>query len=154
VRYLKIDAAAHRVELIEAATFREAERMCGLDPGAVDHATLVVDGDRLFRAPVNARSPRYRIAGLCVVTFSAGAAVGYFAFGRRLFEGNAIMFAFAPGGATIDIPTDTSQLTPRWFATAQEVEAAIEAGEIDRPQRTDLRWQWPQPSPIGVKVLP
>lgn len=137
MRYLKIDAALHKVEPIEATTFREAERMCGLEPGAVDFATLVLNSDHsglsivvyeygLFRPPVNSH---------------------YFSIGRRLYEGDALVFAFAAGGATVDIGKQV--IAPRWFATGQEVEAAIERGEIDRPKRYD-GWQWPQPAPQGM----
>lgn len=140
MRFVLIDPAARSWQMADHPTLDEALRAVGLKPGQVDFGSLgmgisiVVDEFGLFADP---------------------AKTSYFALGRGLYAGNAVIFAASPhDGETIDVPLELMDggPTPRWL-TAEGVEAAIQAGKIRRPQHTinngPPTWQWPQPAPAG-----
>jgi len=66
----------------------------------------------------------------------------FFAIGRSLFAGNAVLFAFDDVGSTIDL----EQMPPvLFFRDHHEVERSIEEDIIDRPEISvngRVLWQW------------
>jgi hypothetical protein len=74
---------------------------------------------------------------------------GTFQIGRRLFAGNALLFAYEALGNTIDFE-QIDNIGVTFFGGAAAVERAIAAGIIDRPTFSvngETVWQWPQPRP-------
>ena len=142
MKYGKIDAAAHKLTVIESGSWDSAKMMCGLKPLETDHGTIrhmegeggigiVVAEYGLFEPPLNQH---------------------YFAIGANLYAGDAMLFAYDGAGETIDF--DDRELPIRWFATAQEVERAIAMGEIARPAirfNGATMWQWPDPPAPGTR---
>lgn len=66
---------------------------------------------------------------------------GYFSFNGRLFNGNAVLFA-SPALAQ-HFESDCTHF--HWYANVDEVEAAIAAGEVARPQSAingEVFWEW------------
>ncbi len=106
MRYGRIDAVAHKMQIIETDTLDEGKRLCGLKPQETDHGLIVrvpgvgglglfVDEYGLFVPPLNQH---------------------YFALGERLYAGNALVYAFDATGVTIDFEDkDSEQLSIRWF---------------------------------------
>jgi len=138
MRYEKIDAVMHKVELLDLPTFEDAERACGLVPGHVDHGPLwragmrqlaiVVDEFGLFAPPINQH---------------------FFAIGRQLYAGNALIYAYGEYGETVDLDP-AAEVIPRFFASAYDADTAIRLGELERPRCADGRggtWEWPQQPP-------
>jgi hypothetical protein len=83
-----------------------------------------------------------------------GLAGSYFAYGKALISGVAIVYAVNDYGETEDISAaDADQIRERvrWFDSGDEVERAIKAGEVKRPrvsltipgQGTQVFWEWP-----------
>jgi hypothetical protein len=73
----------------------------------------------------------------------------YFAIGRKLFGGPAILYGFSEEGITIDLP----HMPQVFFMTVAGIEDAIERGQIDRPTMAvngEVIWQWPGPAPASV----
>jgi len=77
----------------------------------------------------------------------------YFAIGRQLFGGVAVLYRVDKDGETIDF---TWPIAPkvRWFADRAAVEREIEARLLDRPvmsissgNEVRVFWQWPDPRP-------
>jgi len=119
IRYILIDAAAKRETVVHLTSFEYALKEAGLTPGKVDHGTvmpglsIVVDEHSLFAPPDRQH---------------------YFAIDRRLYAGNALLYGSDKAGKTCDIDLDhCRKWYCRWFDNADAVEAAIAAGEIDRP---------------------
>lgn len=139
MKYGRIDAAAHKLDIIESDLFDSAERMCGLDPGKTDHGTIGHHPD---------------VGGIGIVVAEFGLFVPplnqyYFALDARLFAGNAMLYCYDEAGDTVDFD-DTGLVTPRWFASGMEVARAITKGELIRPQLSVngvVVWEWPQSRP-------
>jgi hypothetical protein len=146
MKYAKIDVLAHTLTVIEAADPQEGQRLCGLKHNKVDHGivyrepkeggiAIVVDEYGLFVRPLDQR---------------------YFAIGRHLYAGNAMLYAFDADGDTTDFGAVEEDLVRKhlsWFADATEVARAIFAGEVDRPEMLlngAKLWEWPNPPPEGV----
>lgn len=80
----------------------------------------------------------------------------YWALGRQLFSGPAIIFAADAEGETCDLPSILQHIRPRtnkphleshitWIGTAEKAETLIQGGQVDRPQTTingETVWQW------------
>ena len=75
----------------------------------------------------------------------------FFSLNGQLFNGNAVLFMADEEGETISLnPSIAKQLEPdcalfKWYANPSEVEAAIVAGEIVRPQSAvngKIFWEW------------
>jgi hypothetical protein len=144
MRYGRIDAVAHKMQIIETDTFDEAQRLCGLKPHEIDHGLIVnvpgvgglglfVDEYGLFVPPLNQN---------------------YFALGERLYAGNALVYAFDAKGVTVDFE-DSEQLSIRWFGSGHDVQRAIQRGEIIAPQirvNGELIWMWPAPRPASMRA--
>src|SRR5262245_49548986 len=139
--YGMIAAAEHSLVTFDAPDYVKALRMCGLNPGQVDHGhikkitdergtmlggiAIVVDEYGLRRPPLNQH---------------------YFGIGRRLYAGNGLLYMFDAYGTTVDYIDADGDVSPAWFAGAQDVERAIEAGDIIRPFRAvngRIEWEWP-----------
>ena len=124
---------------IEAPDVNDALVQAGLTPGKVDHGVL-------FRLSTR--------GGIGYVVYEYGMFVPaarqhYFAVGDTLIAGRTVLYEFAENGRTIDLHPDWV-IAPRWFSSVEEIEAAIEAGEVRRPQMAvngEVLWQWPQPAP-------
>ena len=76
-------------------------------------------------------------------------AIHYFAIGKQLFAGRAIVFAYDEAGETVSLSTHLLTSFPiRFFMNMKEVEGAIATREIDRPYAAingEVIWQWPSP---------
>jgi hypothetical protein len=71
----------------------------------------------------------------------------YFALNGKLYGGNALLYACNETGETIDL---TICPEPTFFKSADDVEAAIYMGKVERPiVALDDRivWKWPDPQP-------
>ena len=126
------------VETIEAPTLQAAEDAAGLHPMSTDHGVIAKPWDGM--------------PGIAFVVYEYSFFVNrgeqsFFAIGSRLIAGNAVFYGFDEAGETVDMPPFER---PRWFANANEVEAAIAAGDIIRPRNSGLDWEWPQPRPEGL----
>jgi hypothetical protein len=73
--------------------------------------------------------------------------IKYFSIYGQLFAGNAVLYAFAPSGETVDV----KQLPPvMFYRDMAEVERAIDVGAVKRPQMAYgdvVYWRWPDPPP-------
>jgi hypothetical protein len=130
MRYVIIDPQHRTILPGNFDSLRTAEQFAGLDPDKVDHGMLtrrigyVVFEFGLFVPPVDQH---------------------YFAIGRQLIAGNAVLYGVDEAGESVDLMGSTIP-DVRWFLGENDVEAAIEAGEIDRPQTAVngcVMWQWP-----------
>jgi hypothetical protein len=119
------------VRVQDCGDFADALRAVGLRSSGTDHGSvsdvlaIVVHETSLFR--------RDRIK--------------YFSIYGQLFAGNALLYAFAPSGETVDV----RQLPPiMFYRDMAEVERAIDAGAVKRPQMAygeTVYWRWPDPPP-------
>jgi hypothetical protein len=137
MKFGRIDVENCSTTTVDHENLDAAKRACGLRN--VDFVTLthtrgvggvqiVVDEFGLY-APVNQQR--------------------YFSIGRRLFAGNALLFAYEALGNTIDFE-QIDNIGVTFFGGAAAVERAIAAGIIDRPTFSvngETVWQWPQPRP-------
>jgi hypothetical protein len=139
MKYGSINATSQQMTMIECDSFGEAKRACGI--GNVDFGTLVHTAN---------------VGGIQIAVdefgmFKPAGEQVYFAIGRRLFAGNALLFAINGRGETVDLSISELEYVPvRYFEDAHEVERAIAADEIDRPEMCvngELFWQWPWPRP-------
>lgn len=76
----------------------------------------------------------------------------FFAIGRSLYAGNAVIFCEVDGKPADVDPEFYNHLlaTIRFFNSSKEVEDAIEAEEIIQPSLSigdETVWVWPQPAP-------
>lgn len=77
----------------------------------------------------------------------------YFALGRNLYAGNAVVFHEDAKGNLVDVdPVVYNKLLAeiRFFNSSEDVEKAITADEITQPSMTvggEVVWTWPQPRP-------
>jgi len=136
MKYGRINPFEHKLDVIDAGDFSMAQRMCGLEPGRVDHG-------HLWRNPGG-------FGGVAIVVDEHSLRVPkatqrYFAIGRRLYAGAALLYAFDEYGNTIDYEDPAADVSPAWFGSADEVERAIEAGHVIRPFRAisgRIVWEW------------
>lgn len=141
MRFAIIEPAKVSWEMVDAKEPRDLYPQLGL--GDVDHGTLVmprdlpsgvgiaivVDGFGLFQPPDKQR---------------------YFAIGRKLFAGNAVLYGFDEGGETVDL----QEMPVVVFLSPSGIEGAIALDQIDRPACTangDKFWEWPGESPAWMK---
>ena len=142
MKFATIEPQLRRAQIGDYADLHAAERAVGLEPTKVDHGVV----------------SRTRRRGLSIVVFEFGMFVPppqqfYFAIGSHLYAGNAVLYAFAPAGETIDIDEPLPPLD--WFADASAVERAILRGAVMRPQlkvNGEVMWSWPEPRPRDVRV--
>ena len=113
------------------ASLQDAEVAAGLDPGKVDHGMI-------------SRSIGYVVYEYGL--FVPPAEQHYFAIGKTLVAGPAVLYGVNAWGEGVDLWQSTIP-DVRWFLGANDVEAAIEAGDIIRPQTSVnglVTWQWPE----------
>lgn len=145
MRYGRIDARAHKLDLIEADLIDTAKRLCGLEP-------LKTDDGVVWKEP--------GIGGVAIIVAEFGLFMPplnqhYFAFDDRLYAGNALLYGFDDVGETIDfdapvLGTHQERATLRWFESGYDVSKAITRGELIKPQLVlngSVVWEWPQPRP-------
>lgn len=141
-RFAIIDPKAKTIKAHNASDFKDAIAAAGLKLGELDFGTIGHNnrGDSL---------------SIIVYEFSLikGDPKAYFAFDESLFNGNAVLFQADSDGKTIDISEKLiehlSSECPHvcWFDSIDEVEAAISAGRISRPQHAingTVFWSWNQ----------
>jgi hypothetical protein len=117
------------VRVQDCGDFEDALRAVGLRE--TDHGTL---SDRLAIAVHDS-------------SLFQGDRLKYYSVYGQLFAGNAVLYAFAPSGETIDIRQLPAIMFYRDMA---EVEHAIDAGAVKRPQLAygeTVYWRWPDPLP-------
>lgn len=130
-RFLRVTPKDHRVTPVEADQPHNADP--DLYARGVDHGVVSKDPDG---------------GGIGVFVYEYGLLDGdgpYFALGGQLYSGDAILYAFDEAGETIDMPQGFMQLKPLWLDTKADVELAITAGVIERPQAAIngvVTWQW------------
>jgi hypothetical protein len=122
-------------ENLEAA-YAEA----GLKRGQVDFATL-------HRNPANGTTINIIVYEYGL--FKPPAEGRYFSLGNQLYEGGAVLFAADEEGNTISYPKE-SKPPVTFYGSANDVEAAIARGEIQRPRSSvngAIVWEWPGNNP-------
>jgi hypothetical protein len=134
VKFVVINPKYRTIVTTNADSLHEAQVSVGL--GSVDHGLIargigyVVDEFGLYK-PV--------------------AQQHYFGCAGRLIAGASVFYGIDEAGETV--PLMRSQIpNVRWYLGANDVEAAIERGKIQRPQiavNGTVLWQWPQPAPKG-----
>ena len=136
-----IDPKACTVDVIDFKDTLAAYTLAGLDPNQTDHGVLM-------SLPNGA---------LCFVVYEFGFYVPadrqhYFAFGPRLVAGNAVAYQVDAFGYTVSMAPGIAAriIKPTWFKSAADVEAAIAAGTVSRPEVSingEVIWAWPNPAP-------
>ena len=127
MRYATIDPEKQRVRVIEAETLDAAMVSAGLGDVGHDHG-LVGNHIGIFVYEYGLYEPPER--------------QHYFAIGRKLFAGKALLYRYGIRGETINL---TECPEPQFFASVAAIEAAIAAGKIDRPETSingKVTWQW------------
>jgi hypothetical protein len=138
VKYVLINPKLRTATTAEFDSLQDAERAAGLVPGEVDHGMLT-------------RSIGYVVYEFGL--FVPAAEQSYFAIGRSLIAGPAVLYGVDAWGESVNLMRSTIP-DIRWFLGANDVEAAIEAGEIIRPQMAvndEVMWRWPQAAPAWMK---
>jgi hypothetical protein len=136
MRFGAIDPRTTQVEFVDAADLDEAKKIVGLDPLRIDHGVLWRD---------------FRTGGTAIVVYEFGFYLPrdrarYFAIGRSLFVGSAVVYAFDATGETVDLRELPAVF---FFRDADEVERAIGTGQIVRPMMAindQIVWRWPEPT--------
>jgi hypothetical protein len=131
MRFLHIDPAAKTVTPVEAEGPHEAvPKLTKLN---VDHGVVHQNRER----------------GIGIIVYEYGLCEGegpYFELMGVLYSGDAVLYGFDAPGDTIDMrPDEDSLITPLWLADKGEVELAIVAGLVARPQSSvngAVIWEW------------
>jgi hypothetical protein len=137
--FVTVNPFTRKVEAVNVDHLHDAQALVGL--GNVDHGILVrnynfalgyvVDEFGLFK-PVSEQ----KYFGLC----------------GQLIAGPSVLYAFDDAGETVNLRR--SEIPDvRFYLGVNDVEAAIDRGEIERPfmavNGVEL-WHWPQPAPKGM----
>ena len=132
MRYAIINPAKQTLRAIDASSFDVALDVAELVKSEVDHSMVT------------------RQIGIVVYEYGLYVPPDqqhYFALGRRLYAGNALLYGCDQAGETIDL---TACPEPTFFKSAADVEAAISTGKIERPivaLNDEVIWKWPDPQP-------
>lgn len=135
MKFATIEPSETRWAVVDAAKPQDLYARLGLGDN-VDHGmiaspssmpsgvgiSIVVDGFSLFKPASGQR---------------------YFAIGRTLYGGNALLYGFDEAGETVDL----EEVPLVVFMTAAGVEDAIRRGQIDRPSSSingKRFWEWRQ----------
>lgn len=125
-------------EVKDFDTLHEAQKDVGLLPHEVDHGIL---SDTL---------------GIVVGEFSLfDERKHFFALGRKLLAGSAVIYQFDDEGRTVDFTLDefvTKKL--KWYEDQHGAEIGILGFDIDRPTMSingEIYWQWPGDKPDWMK---
>jgi hypothetical protein len=133
MKFVVIDPRKISVEQIDAPELHEALNLAGLTPHEIDHGVvthgigIVVYEFGLFVPPTEQR---------------------YFAVGKGLYAGTAVLYGYDERGETVDLAIWPP---PRFFGSIDAIEQAIAADEIVRPRiaiDSTVTWEWPQPMEI------
>lgn len=135
MKYVVIDPKARTIKSVDVVHINDAVEGAGLQPGAVDYGSLA--------------------NGLGYVVYEFGhfvpcAEQHYFSIGRTLVSGTAVLYHYDEAGNTLDL-LRCEVPDVRFYLGANDVEAHIQAGEIERPYmgvNGVVHWQWPQPRKI------
>ncbi len=114
MKFIIINPSERSTQIVDEPDLKDAQRLAGLD--GVDHGILSKD------------------PGVAIVVYEFGLCEPgehkYFAIGRSLYAGNAVLYGFDRIGHTIDVPFEPPI---NWLADEAAVEAAITAGLVTRP---------------------
>jgi hypothetical protein len=133
--FIAIDPRNATVEVVEAEDLREVYERVGLESTKVDHSTI-------------ARLPNDEL--ICLVVDDLGmhkpvSEAKYWSIGAQLLEGGAVLYAADAMGETVSIRAKPPVM---FYRDAAEVEKAIAAGEVMRPEMSlngEVVWRWPSP---------
>jgi len=142
VRFATIEPAESRWELVEADELTDLYERLGLT-GDVDHTSLA--------------SPHAMPSGVGISLvvrefsmFDPPEEQRFFAIGRTLCAGNAVLYGYDRHGESVDL----EEMPVILFMTLAGVEDAIARDQINRPYLAvngEKLWEWPQPSPFPKK---
>ena len=138
MKYVLINPTLRTALSGDYATLQDAEVAAGLDPTKVDHGMI-------------SRSIGYVVYEFGL--FVPPAQQHYFAMGRQLIAGASVLYGVDAWGESVNLLRSTIP-DIRWFLGVNDVEAAIVAGEIIRPQTAingAVTWQWPDAHPWGSR---
>ena len=135
--YVIINPHTRKKSAIVCDTIFEAQAAAGLTQG-VDHGVLVHG------------------LGYCVYEFGLFVPIEeqkYFSVGNILFAGPAVFYRYDDYGETLSLRASEFP-DVRFYLGVNDIEAAIDRGEIDRPfmavNGVEL-WHWPQSAPEGMR---
>lgn len=135
MKFVVINPKNRSIDTVDVWKLQDAEAIAGL--GNVDHGSLC------------------RGIGYVVYEFSMFVPPSeqhYCGIAGHLIAGAAVLYGVDEAGETIDLMK--SQIPDvRFYLGVNDVEAAIERGEIKRPQiavNNAVLWQWPQTPPKGM----
>lgn len=128
MRFGLVNATESTVQTSEFEDLQAAAKALGLRMGAVDFGGL---------------TPNLNLIVYEFGLFVDPDAQRFFAVGMQLYAGNAVIFQTNDAGDTVDLSEPLPLI--RFFPTAKDVEQAISAGQIRRPQTAvngQVTWQW------------
>lgn len=129
-----------------------AERRLSLKPFADLSAALAAVGLHIGEVDFGSLMPDHSIVVYEFGLFEPPAQQHYFALGKNLYAGNAVVFAEVEGESG-DVSKECWNLLRsnlHWFGGMQEVEKAIDQEQIIQPSikvNGEVVWVWPQPRP-------
>jgi hypothetical protein len=130
-RYVIVDPRIRKAFAVDVETIQEAKRIAEI--GNVDHGQLA------------------RGLGYCVYEYAMFEPPpdkqAYCSINGHLIPGPAVLYGYDEAGETIDLRLSEIP-TIRWYLGINDVEAAIERGEIVRPYvavNDEVLWEWPAP---------
>ena len=133
-RYIVIDPRAKQETVMHLRSFDDALLEAGLKAGNVDHGPI-----------------RRGVMIVVGMNSTMEQKQHFFSIDRRLYGGGAVLYGYDGKGETCDIGLDYCRhWFCRWYDNVPDIEAAIAAGDIDRPvlgPRDDIIWRWPEPPP-------
>lgn len=137
-----IDPVAKTFRVHDVPSIGAAYALAHLDPTATDHGVIA----RLENGH-----------HVCFVVYEYGFFVPvadqhYFGIDYRLIAGHAMVYEADAFGVTVDLSDEAVALIdePKWFDSADEIEAAIAVGTTVRPEMRvngEVIWSWPEPGP-------
>lgn len=138
MRFGIIDPRTKTAKVAEFASFDDALEAAGLKPGQIDFGAL-------SRA-------------LSIVVYEYGLfepmeQTDYFSIKRKLYAGNALIYATNEAGETISLPPSKKfPVEVKFYDDGKAALQAIEMEEIDQPSISigdTVEWVWPQPAPAS-----
>jgi hypothetical protein len=133
MKFAIVDPKAKQVRLIDVSDAHNAYRRAGLDPMKVDHGMLTRDIGVVVQEYGFFVTPELQ---------------SYWAVGRHLYAGAAVLYAIDDQGRTINLAAGKLP-SPLWL-DAHDAEEMMRAGRIERPViavNGKVLWQWPAPRP-------
>jgi hypothetical protein len=135
MKFMTINAKERTTALVEAVDMFLLYESVGLRPAAVDHATITRFEDG---------------TGLAIIVDEIGmmrdpTETYFFSIGPQLYAGGAIVYAYDAEGETLGM---ISTIPVMFYRSCDEVEMAINRGEISRPftaVNEEVLWEWNKP---------